>query len=126
MVDSIKKNGINLLVISLFIFSLSKLITIFAYIPFIYGLLLTGFFISLIVPYFLLIRKEYLPYVEFMFLSILVVGINLVYHLLYNSIFLLPDTDSNYTATVARLMLSILPASLFFVLYSGVKRLILL
>ena len=125
MVDSIKKNGVNLLVVSLFIFSLTKLTTIFAYIPFIYGLLLTGFFISLIVPYFLMTHKKYLPFVGFLFLSILIVGINIAYHSLYNFIFLLPDTNPNYTAVLIHLILSIIPGSLFYIVYFGIKRLIM-
>ena len=123
MVDFFKNNRVNLVIISVFVFSLSKLITIFAYIPFLYELLLTGFFLSLIVPYSYLNNKKFLSYIEFIMSCAFVVATNIIFHSFYNYSLLLSHIEISYIALFGFLAVSVIPASIFFVLYLGLKQL---
>jgi hypothetical protein len=117
-----KENVQNVFILSLFAFSLIKLWSISAFRNPGCDILVAGFALSLVIPYYILVRKQFLPYITFLFICFMMAVFIIIFHNVYNAIIQLSDVHFPFFIMPIKLLFAYFPASLLFGIYKIIKK----
>ncbi len=123
MNSQILNKVINIITISFFIFSLSKLINLVSGTGSILNILFYGIIYSTIIPFFFSKNKEYITISFYIITYLISIVLNLILHYIYSDIFLLYEFNFKYQLLVS--FFSIIPGSIIYFIYSISKKYII-